>query len=161
MKIRYIIGLAFLLFWGTMAGASDEEYYASLKKKEVNWRTGPGERYPILWVYQEQGYPVKVLDTYDIWRQVEEADGTIGWVHKKMLSDKRTVLVRTEGVLLKKPEKESKTIAVVETGTIGKIDRCPAGSAYCQIIFTYQGKEIKGWFPRQSVWGLDAGEEID
>ena len=161
MKIRYIIGLAFLLLWGTMAVASDEEYYASLKKKEVNWRTGPGERYPILWVYQEQGYPVKVLDTYDIWRQVQEADGTIGWVHKKMLSDKRTVLVRSEGTLLKKPEKDSKAVAVVETGTIGKVSRCPAGSAYCQIVFTYQDKEIKGWFPRQSVWGIDAGEEID
>ena len=40
--------------------------FVSLKKDEVNLRTGPGERYPILWVYQERGYPVKVLDEFDI-----------------------------------------------------------------------------------------------
>jgi len=161
MKIRYIFGFVFILLWGTMAGASDEIYFASLKKKEVNWRTGPGEKYPIQWVYQEQGYPVKVLDTYDIWRQVQEADGTIGWVHKKMLSDKRTVLVRQEDNLIKKPQKDSRVIAVVEVGSIGKVNQCPAGYDYCQLVFTYQGKDVKGWFPRRSVWGLETGEEID
>ena len=160
MKVRYVVGF-FLFFWATLACASDEVYYASLKKKEVNWRTGPGERYPILWVYQEQGYPVKVLDTYDIWRQVQEADGTIGWVHKKMLSDKRTVLIREEGALLKKPKKDSQTVAVIERGVVGKVNKCPADLPYCQLIFTYQDEEIKGWFPRQSVWGLEVGEEID
>jgi len=154
MKIKYIISFAFILFFGVRATASDEFYFASLKKKEVNWRTGPGERYPIQWIYQEQGYPVKVLDTYDIWRQVQEADGTIGWVHKRMLSDKRTVLVRQEGQLLKKPNADARVMALVEVGTIGKVERCPADSSYCQLVFTYQGKYVKGWFPPQSGVGI-------
>ena len=161
MKIRYVIGLVFILLWGTVAEASDEYYFASLKKREVNWRTGPGERYPIQWIYQEQGYPVKVLDTYDIWRQVQEADGTIGWVHKRMLSDKRTVLVQKEGNLIAKPRADAQIIALIEVGTVGKINRCPADSLYCQLTFSYQGEEIKGWFPRDLVWGLEPKEEID
>ena len=141
--------------------AAEEGDFASLKKKQVNWRTGPGEKYPIQWIYQEQGYPVKVLDTYDIWKQVQEADGSIGWVHEKMVSDKRTVLVQEDGNLMNKPAVDSQTIAVVETGVVGRIIRCPAEYSYCLLAFKYQNKEVKGWFPRNAVWGLNPNEEID
>ena len=160
MKIKCLISLILCLAC-TLAYASDDVYYASLKKKEVNWRTGPGERYPIQWIYQEQGYPVKVLDTYDIWRQVQEADGSIGWVHKKMLSDKRTALVQNEGTLRHKPREDSRPVAFIEKGTIAKIIRCPMTSPYCLLIFSYQGENIKGWFPRGFIWGVEAGEDID
>ena len=83
-----------------VATDTDTYTYSSLRHSEVNWRSGPGERYPIKWIYQEQGYPVRVLDTYDNWRQVQEADGSIGWVHKNMLSSRRTVLVQEEGSLI-------------------------------------------------------------
>lgn len=135
--------------------------FVSLKKDEVNLRTGPGERYPILWVYQERGYPVKVLDEFDIWRQVQEADGSIGWVHKNMLSDRRTALVQEEGPLTNKPDINARTVAVVQTGTIGKILQCPAETPYCLLSFHYQQRDIKGWFPRDSFWGVDSGEEIN
>jgi len=141
--------------------AAEEGDFASLKKKQVNWRTGPGEKYPIRWIYQEQGYPVKVLDTYDIWKQVQEADGSIGWVHEKMVSDRRTVLVQEEGVLTDKPMSDSHTIAVVEAGVVGRVIRCPAEYKYCLLSFKYQDKDIKGWFPRSAVWGLHPNEEID
>lgn len=107
------------------------------------------------------GYPVKVLDTYDIWKQVQEADGSIGWVHEKMISDKRTVLVQEEGILTDKAARDSKPIAVVEKGVVGRIIRCPVKYKYCLLSFKYQEKDIKGWFPREAVWGLVPGEEID
>ena len=151
-----------LILWSTIALADvSVGGFASLKKKQVNWRTGPGERYPIQWVYQEQGYPVKVLDSYDIWRQVQEADGSIGWVHKNMLTDKRTVLVQEEGTLLHKPDVSGRPVAVVEPGTIGRIVKCPAEQEYCLLVFRYQGKEVKGWLSRAVVWGLVPSEEID
>lgn len=137
------------------------EYYASLRRSEVNWRSGPGERYPIKWIYKEQGYPVKVLDTYDIWRQVQEADGSIGWVHKNMLSSRRTVLIQEEGLLTDKPDLSAQTIAVIQPGTTAQVLRCPNDSRYCLLSFLYEGKDVKGWFPRTYVWGIDPGEEID
>lgn len=137
------------------------EYYASLKKQEVNWRSGPGKKYPIKWIYQEAGYPVRVLDAYDIWRQVQEADGSIGWVHKNMLSTRRTVLIREEGNLINKPQTTAQTIAIVQPGTIGQIERCPASTNYCLLSFQYNNSDVKGWFPRSYVWGIDTNEEID
>jgi len=160
MKLR-IVFLFFFMMGSMLCQAATDGEFASLKKKQVNWRTGPGERYPIQWIYQEQGYPVKVLDTYDIWKQVQEADGSIGWVHEKMLSDKRTVLVQEEGSLTDKPQSDSRTIAYVETGTIGRVIRCPLEYKYCLLAFKYQDKDIKGWFPKNLVWGIDPKEEID
>lgn len=149
------------MMFGGLAFAADEGDYASLKKKQVNWRTGPGEKYPIRWIYQEQGYPVKVLDTYDIWKQVQEADGSIGWVHEKMISDKRTALVREEGVLTDKPALDGRPIAIVEVGSVGRIIKCPAEESYCLMAFKYQDKDVKGWFNKKAVWGLKPNEEID
>ena len=141
--------------------ADDGTYFASLRRNEVNWRSGPGERYPIKWIYQEQGYPVKVLDTYDVWRQVTEADGSVGWVHRNMLSNRRTVLVQEEGNLVTKPDVGARVVAVVQPGTIGRIARCPADVGYCLLAFSYEGKDVKGWFPRRFVWGVMPDEEIE
>lgn len=155
--------LLLILFFIPIFAHADNmgEYYASLKKKEVNWRSGPGKKYPIKWIYQEAGFPVKVLDTFDIWRQVQEADGSMGWVHQNMLSSRRTVLIREEGDLINAPQTTAKTIAIVQPGTIGKIERCPANTEYCLLSFQYNDKEVKGWFPRPYVWGIDENEEID
>ena len=87
------------LFWAAAVYAAD---YASLKYDEVNLRTGPGERFPILWVYQEKNFPVEVLDSFELWRQIREKDGTVGWVHQNMLKKQRYVLIEKEGSLLKK-----------------------------------------------------------
>lgn len=159
-KFNVWVCLILVLFAGG-ALATEEGDFASLKKKQVNWRSGPGEKYPIRWIYQEQGYPVKVLDTYDIWKQVQEADGSIGWVHEKMVSDKRTILVQEEGPLTSKPSPDSSMIAMVEKGVVGRVVRCPAEYNYCLLSFKYQEKDVKGWFPRQAVWGLHPHEEID
>ncbi len=145
-----------VVVWPAMA----VPYYASIRKDRVNLRTGPGERFPIEWVYQERGYPVEVIDQFDIWRQVREADGTIGWMHRTMLGRQRTALVREEGVLTVDPDGK-KVVAVVQQGTIGNIERCPKGGSYCLLSFQRDGQSIEGWFPRRMIWGLYPDEEID
>lgn len=39
-------------------------------------------------------YPVEVVVNLDIWTKVRDATGALGWVEKKSLSAKRTVVVR-------------------------------------------------------------------
>ncbi len=34
--------------------------FASLKSDEVNMRSGPGQRYPIVWVYKRKAMPVEI-----------------------------------------------------------------------------------------------------
>src|SRR3546814_17287807 len=68
--------------------------YASLASGKPNMRTGPGDRYPITWLYQRKGLPVRVVKEYGIWREVVDPDGERGCLHRPMVSDPRTALVR-------------------------------------------------------------------
>jgi SH3-like domain-containing protein len=67
--------------------------YASVKKTEVNVRSGPGNQYPILWIYQRAGYPVQLLARYDNYYKVRDAEGEEGWVYITMISAQKTALV--------------------------------------------------------------------
>ena len=139
--------------------AGDLGFY-SLKTDKVNLRAGPGESYPIKWVYQEQNYPVEVIEVLDLWRQIREADGTIGWVHQKMLKPTRYVIIQSEDKLLSSPSVSGKVVAYVQPGVIGRVHSCPSGD-YCLLQFIYENRKIEGWFPRRFVWGLYDGEIIE
>ncbi|MDF7674523.1 SH3 domain-containing protein [Acetobacteraceae bacterium ESL0709] len=67
--------------------------FASLRADRVYMRRGPGERYPIDWVYHRRGLPVKIEREFDVWRLVEDSEGQKGWVHRVTLRGNRTFLV--------------------------------------------------------------------
>jgi len=132
--------------------------YASLKFDEVNMRAGPGERFPIKWVYQEKHYPIEVLDRFELWRQVRDKEGEIGWMHQNMLTKNRYVIITQEASLLKKPD-DVKSVAVLQPGVIAKLDRCPAGD-YCRITVRHMDEKYSGWYRRSNLWGLDNSEIV-
>ena len=75
--------------------------YAALRADEVNLRTGPGERYPIAWVYHRKGLPVEVTAEYDVWRRGSAMrENNEGWVHNTSISGTRNVIVRGRGAHL-------------------------------------------------------------
>ena len=119
-------------------------------------RTGPGEQYPIDWVYARPLYPLEIIAEYEQWRQVRDVDGTDGWVHVTLLSGKRTALV-TGGLqsLYGGPEAGAEVTARVEAGVVGEILECQP--AWCRIEFD----GIKGWLKTQSIWGIYANEVIN
>jgi len=158
MKIR---GIVFGLIVFVCCSAWAEQLgFQSLRADQVNLRAGPAERFPIKWVYQERNYPVEVIDSFEMWRQIREADGTIGWVHQKMLKPTRYVLIQAEDKLLSTPTVSGKVIAYVQPGVVGRVHSCPAGD-YCRLQFSYQDRQVEGWFPRRFVWGLYDGEVIE
>jgi len=67
--------------------------FVSLKSKSVNLRVGPGRKYAITWRYQRRGLPVEVIQEFDQWRRIRDADGVTGWVLHSLLSAKRTAVV--------------------------------------------------------------------
>ena len=147
-----------MLFCSVVAMAGEE--FASLKADKVNLRTGPGERFPIQWVYQEKHYPVEVLDSFDVWRQIREQDGTIGWVKENMLSKDRYVVIQEEEKLLDSPSVSGRIVAYVQPGVLARVHSCPSGD-FCRLRFVYEDKKVEGWFPRRFVWGLASGEVIE
>nr|WP_240161953.1 SH3 domain-containing protein [Gluconacetobacter azotocaptans] len=67
--------------------------FAALRADEVNMRSGPGQRYPIQWVYHRRDLPVQIEREFDVWRLVEDSDGQKGWVHQATLVGTRSFVV--------------------------------------------------------------------
>ena len=157
MRKWIILFVVFLL--GFPCFAENMGFY-SLKYDRVNLRAGPGERFPIKWLYQEKNYPVEVMDSFEDWRQIREADGTIGWVPERMLKNTRYVIIQTEDKLLASPSVSGRVVAYVQPGVIAQVHSCPEGD-YCLLQFKYADKKVEGWFPRRFVWGIYEGEVIE
>ncbi|MXV36250.1 MULTISPECIES: SH3 domain-containing protein [unclassified Saccharibacter] len=67
--------------------------FAALRADRVYMRRGPGERYPIDWVYHRREYPVKIEREFGVWRLVEDLDGQKGWVHQVTLRGGRSFVI--------------------------------------------------------------------
>ena len=129
--------------------------FVTLGPDEVNLRTGPGIRYPIRLVIRKQGLPVEVVREFDVWRQVRDKDGDEGWVHKSMLSGRRSVVVNgSTQVVLRKPDEGSRPVVRLEQGVIATLDKCEA--AWCRLsVGGYDG-----WIKRDVIWGVYPNEEF-
>lgn len=129
--------------------------FVSLREDEVNLRAGPGERYPIDWVLTRKGMPVEILQEFDVWRKVRDVQGTEGWVHQRMVTGIRTVVVTGETrTLHADPDPASPAVARAEPGVIAHLLECRG--AWCRV----EARDIKGWLRRSEMWGVFADEAV-
>lgn len=130
--------------------------FVSLATDKANLRTGPGVRYPILWVYVRRDQPLEVTAEYGVWRRVRDVDGTIGWMHGRLLSGRRSAIVTGDiRVLRAKPDAGARPLLRLAPGVLVELDRCE--DAWCRL--EVRGK--KGWLERESLWGTYGGEEFE
>ena len=132
--------------------------FVSLRADAVNLRVGPGDQYPIEWVYHRAGLPVEVLREFDVWRLVVDADGTEGWMHEATLVDTRHFVINGQSpvTLFRSPSDQSNPAAQLMPGVIGLIQRCDAGADWCRVHVGHVG----GWLERSAFWGSFPGEAI-
>ncbi len=131
--------------------------WVSIRAKEANMRTGPGARYPIDWVLQRRNLPAEVVAEFENWRQVRMPDGTVGWVHKSMLSGKRMAVVTEAEVRVRQqPDSRALVAAFIGEGVIVKLDEC--NQAWCRVAVN--SHNVDGWLPREALWGVYAGETV-
>ncbi len=164
---RFVSGCIFFLAAVTAAfqamGADEKEEilprFVSLRVSSANLRTGPGERFPIEWVYQKKGLPVELLKKYDIWRKIRDYEGTEGWVHRRMLTDNRTVMTQNadQSVLYDEEDTSSAIIAFIDPLVIGRLQECPNKSLFCKVAFP----GATGWILRENLYGLYPAETIE
>jgi SH3-like domain-containing protein len=159
---RAVAGLALATALGiraegtaTAAGADAPPRFGSLHADKVNLRSGPGDRYPIEWVYTRKDWPVEIIGQFDHWRHVRDWQGTEGWVHEKMVGAKRAVVV-TGGIrgLRNGPDLGAALVARAEPGVVAKLDECHG--EWCRIA---AGKVI-GWIERGDIWGIYPNEAV-
>lgn len=147
---RGLILLA-LLLPGSPALAQDREvpYWASLRATEVNMRAGPGENFPVEWVYRRQGLPVKVVRVMQGWRLVEDPDGARGWIVARLLTPDRGALVTGDGLadMRAEPSPGAALRWRVEPGVSGALGSCEA--EWCE--FDVAGR--RGWIEAARIWG--------
>jgi SH3-like domain-containing protein len=131
--------------------------FAALKTDDTNMRKGPGQRYPIEWVYKRRDLPVEVEREYDVWRYVRDPDGVEGWVHQVTLSDRRTFVVRGKDATLRADAKDTASaVALLQVGVIGRLRSCDDGSIWCQV----QVGGYRGYLRRDQFWGLLPDEVV-
>jgi SH3-like domain-containing protein len=129
--------------------------FASLRSAEVNLRVGPGENYPIEWVYQRRGMPVEIIERFQDWRRIEDWQGSKGWVLDRMLIDQRGVIV--DGAvrpLYGRPDPASPIVARAEPGVIARLFECRG--PWCRI----EAGGYSGWVQRSAVWGVLPDETL-
>jgi SH3-like domain-containing protein len=130
--------------------------FVSLGADKVNFRTGPGVRHPVAWVFERKGLPVLVTAEFDYWRKVRDQDGTEGWVHKSLLSGRRyAVIIGQERALRSEPRAEAPVVLRAEPGVIGRLLAC--NGAWCRMEIA----EATGWLPRQHIFGALPAENFD
>ena len=131
---------------------------ASLRSDHINGRSGPDTKYPIEWVYRQKGAPVEIVNEFDLWREIRDWEGSQSWVHKSMLSGKRTVRVMTPGEnnIYNDDDYQSRVIAKVEDGVFGTVEKCKKGSAFCLVKFD----TIEGYMPRKALFGVYENEVV-
>lgn len=143
--------------------------FASLRADDVNMRSGPGDRYPIQWVYKRRALPVEIEREFDVWRLVEDSDGVRGWMHQATLVGTRTFVVTAAGpvtiggvargiatALRADPRDDARIVAILRPGVIGRLRVCPAASGWCRVT----SHNYSGWLPRSAVFGLLPNEVI-
>ncbi|PTM97253.1 SH3 domain-containing protein [Mycoplana dimorpha] len=135
--------------------------FVSLKAKSINLRVGPSVDYAVAWRYMKSGVPVEIIQEYDNWRRIRDADGTEGWVNQALLSGERTAIaapwMRGKGTdvfveMRSAPQSSSAIVARLEPGVMIKIDECNGDWCHANA----QGTE--GWVPQGEVWGAYPGE---
>lgn len=129
--------------------------FASLRATEVNVRTGPGVRYPVKWVFVRRDLPVEIITEFSTWRKIRDWQGTEGWVHRSMLSGKRTVIITNAvQVMRREPSRWAPAVARVEPGVVAQILEC--GVEWCRV----EAGGFRGWVKHGQFWGRGKREQI-
>lgn len=132
--------------------------FVALRSDKVHLRSGPGLRYPKVWIYQRRNMPMEVISEFDTWRKVRDWEGSEGWVHQSLLVGSRHVIVTADTITLySAADENARKIALVANSVIGRIETCPRSVDWCQLQFG----DFEGWAPRQGYWGIYDGEYIE
>ena len=130
--------------------------FVSIGVTRANLRVGPKQSHPILWEYQRKGLPLEIFQEHESWRRVRDPEGETGWMHKQLLSGKRTGLVQAEWASIRaEPDELSIIIIRAEKGVVVDIDECQ--QSWCLVAI----KGSDGWVKKENIWGVYGDEVFD
>ena len=148
-----------ILAAATPAAAQEKQppYWASIASGQAMTRTGPGQNYPGVWLYQRRDLPVRVIKKYDNWRLIQDPDGAQGWMLVRLLSDKRTAIIKPgqPRAIRVGPYDTARVGYNAEPGVVGRISKC--GDGWCRI----EVGNRRGYVRIADIWGVSDNEVVD
>lgn len=128
--------------------------FATIKYDHANVRKCPKEDCPIEWEFIQKGEPVMVMLKTDEWYKIVDIKNEGGWIHSRLLSNKRGVVINSKNTipLLASPEKYHKIVAMVAPKLRCGFKKCVQG--WCQVVC----RTKTGWIPGKDVWGVFENE---
>jgi len=137
--------------------------FVILKSDRVHLRQGPGFDHKVQWIFRRAGLPVEVIQEFEGWRQVRDAEGTTGWLLQSLVSGRRTALILPwEAKAAPVPQVEvrdddkagARAVAVVEAGVIANVRSCDGQWCYVSV------GDYRGYVEQKKLWGVYDGERV-
>lgn len=142
--------------------------FVTTRSDPINVRVGPGTKYDVAWVYVKAGTPVEIIQEFDTWRKIRDADGSEGWLHQNLLQGKRAGLVApagTEPVALRRdPNDEAGVRAWLTPSFRVEIKECDG--KWCKVAAVTQPlngspQTFDGYLRQTDLWGVYKDEAFD
>lgn len=124
---------------------------ACIKSSKVNLHVGPGTKHPVEWVITCKNLPVLITAEYDQWRRIKCPDGSVGWVHKSLLSNKKVMITKEQTNLYAKKSESSQKIAKLDSGVIVFIKK-KTPNLWSYVEFSNNDVLFKGWVKTSAFW---------
>jgi SH3-like domain-containing protein len=122
-------------------------------QSEVNVRFGPGQQYPINWVFTRPGVPLEIVAEFDNWRKIKDFEGAEGWISARLLSGRRTIMIQgAVRDIRRRADNRARVLLRAEPGVIGSLLECQ--DSWCRVEIEGQ----RGWLQRDDFWGTLPGE---
>lgn len=138
------------------ARADPVPLFESLRSDKAYLREGPTYEHKVMWLYRRKGFPVEVIQSYENWRRIRDADGTVGWMNAALLSPQRTVLVigTARAEIHADALPSSKVLAFAEPGVVAKLKACKP--RLCEVA----DGDVDGWIEKKNIWGVVASDNF-
>ncbi len=154
-KINFNFLLVILLLMSFDANAlrkiEEKDYFASIRASKANVRSGPGQHYPIKFIFHARGIPVHVISEYDNWNEIKDHEGQTGWVSKALITKRRSLMVVTSSNqnvnLHNKNSDKSRVLYYLKNFVIGDYLECEGD--WCRM--KVEGR--KGWVKKAYLYG--------
>ena len=143
--------------------------FASTRSDPINVRVGPGTKYEVAWTYLKSVIPVEIIQEFDTWRKIRDADGAEGWVHQNLLQGTRAgyaaPLVANGEVALRASQSDDATLRA-RLGAGFKVIIKACDTVWCEVTATSSDANARsvnysGFVRQEELWGVYPDEEFD
>ncbi|MEE8425019.1 MAG: SH3 domain-containing protein [Elusimicrobiota bacterium] len=143
---RYLLFLLAFPACAALAQFDTSIEYMSVKPDQAEVRENPNEHAAVLWEMWKY-MPVQVVAFRGDWRRIRDLDGDEGWMHKDVLSDIPTVMVRSKAANLRKT-RGGKVDWVLERGFPLRVFGTTGDWVEVSDLLA-----VGGWIHKTTVWG--------